>query len=68
MCDTLVLRSNGHTWLAKNSDREAAEPERQAGDTEPVGLLQLLQKWLCIGIFFAFALVLSLIVAAVLRA
>lgn len=28
MCDTLVLRSNGHTWLAKNSDREAAEPQR----------------------------------------
>lgn len=28
MCDTLVLRCNGHTWLAKNSDREAAEPQR----------------------------------------
>ena len=28
MCDTLVLRQQGVTWLAKNSDREAAEPQR----------------------------------------
>ncbi|MCR4510707.1 C69 family dipeptidase [Pseudomonas sp. 32.2.56] len=28
MCDTLVLRSHGQTWFAKNSDREAAEPQR----------------------------------------
>lgn len=28
MCDTLVLRQPGVTWLAKNSDREAAEPQR----------------------------------------
>ncbi|MFG0379351.1 C69 family dipeptidase [Pseudomonas sp. zbq_18] len=28
MCDTLVLRQNGQTWFAKNSDREAAEPQR----------------------------------------
>ncbi len=28
MCDTLVLRQDGFTWLAKNSDREAAEPQR----------------------------------------
>lgn len=28
MCDTLVLREQGRTWLAKNSDREAAEPQR----------------------------------------
>jgi dipeptidase len=28
MCDTLVLRQQGVGWLAKNSDREAAEPQR----------------------------------------
>ncbi|MBF7731210.1 C69 family dipeptidase [Pseudomonas sp. N040] len=28
MCDTLVLRQQGVSWLAKNSDREAAEPQR----------------------------------------
>ncbi|WP_371230842.1 C69 family dipeptidase [Pseudomonas sp. QE6] len=28
MCDTLVLRSDGATWFAKNSDREPAEPQR----------------------------------------
>ena len=28
MCDTLVLRQSGQTWFAKNSDREAAEPQR----------------------------------------
>lgn len=28
MCDTLVLRHQGNTWFAKNSDREAAEPQR----------------------------------------
>lgn len=28
MCDTLVLRSHGQTWFAKNSDREPAEPQR----------------------------------------
>lgn len=28
MCDTLVLRSGGATWFAKNSDREPAEPQR----------------------------------------
>jgi dipeptidase len=28
MCDTLVLRQAGVSWLAKNSDREAAEPQR----------------------------------------
>lgn len=28
MCDTLILRHSGHTWFAKNSDREAAEPQR----------------------------------------
>jgi dipeptidase len=28
MCDTLVLRQDGHIWLAKNSDREPAEPQR----------------------------------------
>lgn len=28
MCDTLVLRSGGATWFAKNSDREPAEAQR----------------------------------------
>ncbi|SDI66582.1 C69 family dipeptidase [Pseudomonas panipatensis] len=28
MCDTLVLRGNGVTWFAKNSDREPVEPQR----------------------------------------
>ena len=28
MCDTLVLRSQGQTWFAKNSDREPVEPQR----------------------------------------
>lgn len=28
MCDTLVLRSGGATWFAKNSDREPAETQR----------------------------------------
>lgn len=27
MCDTLVLRQDGVSWLAKNSDREPAEPQ-----------------------------------------
>lgn len=28
MCDTLILRHQGQTWFAKNSDREPAEPQR----------------------------------------
>ncbi|KAF1072010.1 MAG: hypothetical protein GAK45_00351 [Pseudomonas citronellolis] len=28
MCDTLILRSTGATWFAKNSDREPMEPQR----------------------------------------
>lgn len=28
MCDTLVLRADGCTWFAKNSDREPSEPQR----------------------------------------
>ncbi|SNR78886.1 C69 family dipeptidase [Pseudomonas segetis] len=28
MCDSLVVRHRGRTWFAKNSDREAAEPQR----------------------------------------
>lgn len=27
MCDTLVIRANGATWFAKNSDREPEEPQ-----------------------------------------
>ena len=27
MCDTLVLRQDGVSWLAKNSDREPGEPQ-----------------------------------------
>ncbi len=27
MCDTLIIRENGATWFAKNSDREADEPQ-----------------------------------------
>lgn len=49
MCDLLVLRSNGHTWFAKNSDREAAEPQRliripaARGDRVPTVLTSYLQ-------------------------
>lgn len=49
MCDTLVLRSHGQTWFAKNSDREAAEPQRLIrlpevrGDRAPLLLTSYLQ-------------------------
>ncbi|MGE8362345.1 C69 family dipeptidase [Pseudomonas sp.] len=49
MCDTLVLRQHGHTWFAKNSDREAAEPQRLIripavrGDRVPAVLASYLQ-------------------------